>query len=194
MSGESDFTNYPADIPVPVDDGACDHLPGAAVPSIPLLSTSGKWIDLSSQSAFRAVVFCYPMTGVPGKPLPPNWNMTPGARGCTPETCSFRDRHAEFGELGAEVFGLSSQTTEHQQEVAGRLHVPFEVLSDSELRFATALCLPLLEIAGMKLIRRLTLVIQRARIEKVFYPVFPPDQAAAMVLEWLRSKPLTTTL
>lgn len=188
MSVETDFTSFPAGIPEPVDDGACDHLRGAAVPSIPLLSTSGNWIDLSSRVALRTVVFCYPMTGVPGTPLPANWNMTPGARGCTPETCSFRDHHAEFGELRAEVFGLSSQTTEYQQEMAERLHVPFEVLSDSELRFATALRLPWLEIAGMKLIRRLTLVIQRARIEQVFYPVFPPDKAAGTVLEWLRSK------
>jgi peroxiredoxin len=186
VTPESDFSTYPADIPAPVDDGACDHLTGAAVPSIPLLSTKGKWIDLSSRTAPRTVVFCYPMTGVPGRPLPPNWNMTPGARGCTPETCSFRDRHGKFGELGAEVFGLSSQTTEYQQEMTARLRVPFEVLSDSDLRFTTALRLPLLEIAGMTLIRRLTLVIQKARIEKVFYPVFPPDSAAATVLDWLR--------
>ena len=189
MSVETDFTSFPADIPVPVNDGACDHLAGAAVPSIPLLSTKGNWINLSSRTVPRAVVFCYPMTGVPGTPLPPNWNVTPGARGCTPETCSFRDHHAEFSELGAEVFGLSSQTYEYQREMAERLHVPFEVLSDPERHFATALGLPLLEIAGMKLIRRLTLLIQKARVEKVFYPVFPPDKAAAMVLEWLRARP-----
>jgi peroxiredoxin len=132
----------PADLPVPVDDGACRHLPGLAVPRVQLPSTNGRRVDLSAVRAPRIVVYCYPRTGVPGQPLLPGWDAIPGARGCTPETCAFRDHHQELRKLGAEVFGFSTQTTEYQKEMVERLHVPFEVLSDADLAFVHALRLP----------------------------------------------------
>ncbi len=189
-SQEMLFERLPEGLPIPGDDGACNHLLGESIPSVSLLSTEGNWIDLSSRATRRTVVYCYPMTGVPGKAMPKDWDMIPGARGCTPEACSFRDYHAELQQLGAEVFGLSTQTREYQREMIDRLHVPFEVLSDSELRFATALKLPLLEVEGLKLIRRLTLILNKGVIEKVFYPVFPSDTAAETVTTWLREHPL----
>ena len=179
----------PADLPVPVDDGACRHLPGLPVPAINLRSTKDRWVDLSAESAPRVVVYCYPRTGVPGQPLLPGWDAIPGARGCTPETCAFRDHHEELKRLGAEVFGFSTQTTEYQKEMAERLHLPFEVLSDADLAFVHALRLPTFDIEGMTLVKRLTLVLSQRRIEKVFYPVFPPDKHAAEVIEWLRAHP-----
>ena len=180
----------PPNLPVPVDDGACDHLPGLAVPSIKLRSTSDRWVDLSAVQAARVVVYGYPRTGVPGQPLLPGWDAIPGARGCTPETCGFRDHHKDLQQLGAEVFGFSTQTTEYQKEMVERLHVPFEVLSDADLSFVHALRLPTFDIEGMTLVKRLTLVISSHRIEKVFYPVFPPDKHAAEVMEWLRGHPV----
>jgi peroxiredoxin len=185
-----DLSSLPADLPVPVDDGACDHLAGMRVPDIALPSTAGRSVVLAEAGRPRAVVYAYPRTGVPGEPSPEGWDMIPGARGCTPQSCSFRDHHQELLDLGAEVFGLSTQTTAFQQEMAARLHLPFEVLSDAELRFARALRLPTFEVAGMTLIRRLTLILLRGRIEHVFYPVFPPDQSAAQTLAWLRAHPL----
>jgi len=179
----------PANLPVPKDDGACNHLPGLAVPSVKLRSTKDRWVDLSAVSASRVVVYCYPRTGRPGQASPPGWDAIPGARGCTPETCGFRDHHQDLQKLGAEVFGLSTQTTDYQKEMVARLSVPFEVLSDVDLEFARALRLPTFEVAGMTLIKRLTLVISQQRIEKVFYPVFPPDAHATEVIAWLRSHP-----
>jgi peroxiredoxin len=179
----------PPNLPVPVDDGACNHLPGLVVPSIKLRSTKDRWVDLSMPSASRIVVYCYPRTGRPGEPLLPGWDAIPGARGCTPETCGFRDHHKDLQKLGAEVYGFSTQTTEYQKEMVERLHVPFEVLSDSDLAFVHALKLPTFDIEGMTLVKRLTLVLARRRIEKVFYPVFPPDTHAAEVMEWLRRHP-----
>ena len=140
-----------------------------------------------SQQA-RVVVFAYPRTGEPDKDLPPGWDAIPGARGCTPQSCGFRDVHAEFARLGAAVYGLSTQTTEYQREMAGRLHLPFEVLSDAGLRFQRALKLPTFEVVGMTLLKRITLVLFRGEVEHVFYPVFPPDQNARQVLDWLRAK------
>jgi peroxiredoxin len=185
-----DLASLPDDLPVPVDDGACDHLVGMRVPAIALPSTAGRSVVLAKAGRPRAVVYAYPRTGEPGKPSPDGWDLIPGARGCTPQSCSFRDHHQELLDLGAEVFGLSSQTTAYQQEMAGRLHLPFEVLSDADLRFAGALRLPTFEVAGMTLIRRLTLILLGGRIEHVFYPVFPPDQSAAQTLAWLRAHPL----
>ena len=179
----------PPNLPVPVDDGACKHRPGLAVPSIKLRSTRDRWVDLAMPSASRIVVYCDPRTGRPGEPLLPGWDAIPGARGCTPETCGFRDHHKDLQKLGAEVFGFSTQTTEYQKEMVERLHVPFEVLSDSDLAFVHALKLPTFDIEGMTLVKRLTLVLSRRRIEKVFYPVFPPDTHAAQVIEWLRRQP-----
>jgi peroxiredoxin len=179
----------PPNLPVPVDDGACKHLPGLPVPSMKLRSTSDRWVDLAAVHGGRVVVYCYPRTGRPDEPLLPGWDAIPGARGCTPESCGFRDHHEDLRKLDAEVFGFSTQTTEYQKEMAARLHLPFEVLSDVDLGFVHALRLPTFDIAGMTLVKRLTLVISRQHIEKVFYPVFPPDKHAAEVIEWLRSHP-----
>ncbi len=174
----------PNDLPVPTDDGAADHLQGMRLPPVALASTAGETVDLSALSR-RTVVYCYPMTGRPGGGLPRGWDEIPGARGCTPQSCSFRDHHVELQALGARVFGLSTQDTEYQSEAAGRLRLPFALLSDAELAFAGALSLPTFEVEGKVLLKRLTLVIEDGRIEKVFYPVFPPDKSAAQVVEWL---------
>ena len=177
--------DLPEGIPAPTDDGAADHLPGMRLPPVPLSSTSGATVDLSALSG-ETVVYCYPMTGRPDRDLPQGWDEIPGARGCTPQSCSFRDHHAELGELGERVFGLSTQSTGYQREAVRRLHLPFELLSDEDLAFAGALSLPTFEADGMILIKRLTLVLEDGRIEKVFYPVFPRGKNADEVLAWLR--------
>ena len=184
-----DLHRLPKDLPVPVDDGAARHLPHMMVPPIALPSTRGREVVLADESQqARVVVYAYPRTGEPDKDLPPGWDAIPGARGCTPQSCGFRDVHAEFARLGAAVYGLSTQTTEYQREMAGRLHLPFEVLSDAGLRFQRALKLPTFEVVGMTLLKRITLVLFRGEVEHVFYPVFPPDQNARQVLDWLRAK------
>jgi peroxiredoxin len=175
----------PADLPKPVNDGACDHLPGMHLPSITLLSTSGRIVNLGVLAAPRTVIYCYPRTGVPGEPLPEGWDMIPGARGCTPQACDFRDHHRELTDLGADVFGLSTQPTEYQKEMAERLHLPFEALSDVEFQFCDALRLPTFEVEGMRLVKRLTLIIRNGLIETVLYPVFPPDKSTEQVVRWL---------
>jgi len=174
----------PENIPVPTDDGACNHLPGMRLPSIALPSTSGGLVDLSS-SPGRTVVYCYPRTGRPDEDLPRGWDEIPGARGCTPQSCAFRDHHAELRSLGVRVFGISTQDTGYQREAAERLRLPFELLSDENLALAEALSLPTFEVVGMTLIKRLTLVIRDGRIERVFYPVFQPGENAGEVIEWL---------
>ena len=189
MPPQTDFP-LPANLPRPVDDGAASHLVGMRMPRSALPSTSGRSVDLSALSAPRTVIYCYPRTGVPGEPLPEGWDLIPGARGCTPQTCGFRDHHSELKALRADVFGLSTQTTEYQREMAKRLHLPFEVLSDSEFQFTNALRLPTFEASGMRLLKRLTLIVRDGRIEHVFYPVFPPDQSADQVLGWLSANPL----
>ena len=176
----------PAGLPRPPADGACDHLEGLSLPRLSLPSTAGREVDLGALPRGRTVIYCYPMTGVPGQPLPAGWDEIPGARGCTPQSCSFRDHHRDLADLGAGVFGLSTQPTDYQREMAVRLHLPFEVLSDAGLRFATALRLPTFEVEGLCLIKRLTLVVRDQVIEHVFYPVFPPDGSAAEVVSWLR--------
>ena len=188
-SSDHDPTVLPDGLPVPEDDGACDHLPGLKGPAIALPSTQGGTVDLSTRANLRTIVYCYPRTGVPGEDLPEGWDAIPGARGCTPQSCAFRDHAAEMAALGAEVFGLSTQTPDYQAEMAARLHLPFGVLSDSDLAFTRALSLPTFTVQGMELIRRLTLVLQSGRISHVFYPVFPPDESAEQVLDWLRRNP-----
>ncbi len=183
---ERDFTNLPADLPVPVDDGACDHLVEMEVPSIALSATTGGYVDLARVPG-RAVVFVYPRTGRPGEEIP-GWDSIPGARGCTPQTCGFRDLHGEFTALHCRVYGVSTQTTEYQKEMTRRLSVTFPVLSDAELRLANALGLPTFEAAGQVLLKRLSMVIDDGKIVKVFYPVFPPDKSAETVLDWLRNE------
>ena len=182
----ADYLALPADLPVPEDDGAARHLPGLRLPHIVLASTSGGQVALDELTG-RTIVYVYPRTGVPGEPLPTGWDDIPGARGCTPESCGFRDHHADLLAAGATaVFGLSSQDTGYQREVVDRLHLPFALLSDPRLTLANELGLPVFEVAGMTLYKRLTLVIGDGVIEHAFYPVFPPDGHAAEVLAWLR--------
>jgi peroxiredoxin len=180
----------PAVLPRLADDSACAHLTRMRVPSIALPSTGGRVVNFGTLSAPRTVIYCYPMTGVPGKPLPEGWDLIPGARGCTPQTCGFRDRFSEIAALGAEVFGLSTQSTEYQREMVERLHVPFEVLSDADFTLCDALRLPTFEVEGMRLVKWLTLVVREGVIEKVFYPVFPPNESAEKVIGWLERNPL----
>lgn len=175
----------PANLPAPVDDGAADHLEGALLPDLTLGSGDGPPINLS-QLKGRWVIYVYPMTGRPDVPLPQGWDGVPGARGCTPQSCSFRDQYAEFATLNAGVFGLSAQSTEYQCEARERLHLPFQLLSDDSLELKRIINLPTFSIAGMELYKRLTLIVNDRTIEKVFYPVFPPDQNAEIVLAWLR--------
>jgi peroxiredoxin len=184
MARTDNIYQLPENLPVPIDDGACDHLAGMRVPSIPLKSTAGSVVDLATLPG-RTVLYCYPRTGRPDVEPPNGWNEIPGARGCTPESCAFRDNFKELQALGAKVFGLSAQSSADQREAAERLHLPFELLSDAKLVFANALRLPTFQIKSMTLIKRLTLILRAARIEKVFYPVFPPDKNAEEVLQWL---------
>jgi len=175
-------------LPAPEDDGAADHLAGRALPrGIPLPATDGRTVDLGALGGLN-VVYAYPMTGRPDRPLPAGWDAIPGARGCTPQACAFRDQAADLSRLGvAAVFGLSTQSTDWQREAAARLHLPFALLSDSDLRLTEALGLPTFEAAGERLLRRLTLILRDARIAAVFYPVFPPDAAPAQVIDWLET-------
>lgn len=178
----------PSDLPVPIDDGAADHLLGMHLPAIELPATTGETVDVAAVGDPWAVLYVYPMTGRPDQELPAGWEMIPGARGCTPQTCSFRDHQVELADLGAEVFGISVQTAEYQSEMVDRLHVGFPVLSDSEMKLGSALNLPTMEAGGMTLYKRLTMIVRRGRIEHVMYPVFPPDRNAADVVDWLRKR------
>jgi peroxiredoxin len=186
MSTPHDPNVLPGDIPAPRDDGGARHLAGLKLPSVPLAATDGSQIDLSALKG-RTVVYIYPRTGVPGQPpLVEGWDAIPGARGCTPQSCSFRDHFAELKRLGiAHLFGLSTQDTDYQKEAAERLHLPFAVLSDSALKLARAIKLPTFTVAGMTLLKRMALVIEDGVIAKVFYPVFPPDKNAEDVVAWL---------
>ena len=180
----------PAGLPVPADDGAADHLPGAVLPVVALPSTAGGAVRLDRATAARAVLFFYPRTGEAGRSAGPDWDAIPGARGCTPQSCGFRDLHREFVERGVRVFGVSTQTTAYQREFVERNHVPFELLSDAELQLTRALRLPTFEYpvrsgGPTTLIKRMAWHVDRGRIDKVWYPVFPPDRNAAMVIEWL---------
>ena len=179
------YASLPPDLPVPEDDGAAEHLVGMPVPPLVLQATSGGEIDLAELSRKRLVAYLYPRTGTPGEALPDGWDDIPGARGCTPQSCSYRDALAEFERLGAAVVGVSAQSAAEQAEFATREHIPFALLSDPELRLAEALRLPTFDVAGMTLYRRLTLVAEAGTIVKSFYPVFPPDHDAAAVLAWL---------
>ena len=177
-------------IPAPQDDGAARHLIGAALPPVNLLATNDAMVTLAELSG-RTVVFGYPRTGEPGKiALVDDWDMIPGARGCTPQTCAFRDLFADVRAAGAQhVFGLSTQSNAYQSEMAGRLHLPFPVLSDEALELTHALNLPTMEVAGLVMIKRLALIVDDGRITHVFYPVFPPDRNAGDVLAWLKANP-----
>lgn len=181
----SSLQDLPDNLPRPIDDGACDHLAGTAMPAIVLASTKGRDVNLAALGPGRTVIYCYPRTGVPGEALPDGWDAIPGARGCTPQACAFRDHAADLARLGARVFGLSTQDTAYQREMAERLHLPFEILSDVRLASTEALRLPTFTVDGMRLIKRLTLIIRDGAIEHVIYPVFPPTSSAADVIAWL---------
>jgi peroxiredoxin len=191
MKRTDDLNVLPDGLPVPVDDGACDYLIGSIVPSITLASTVGGTVDVSQRSG-RIVIYIYPRTGDPAKASVPGWEEIPGAWGCTPQTCSFCDHYQDILSLGADVFGLSAQTPEAQQEMVGRLHVPFAVLSDEKLLLSRALKLSTFEVQTynketLVLIKRLTLIIKDGVIERVFYPVFPPNQNPDDVIAWFKN-------
>ncbi len=175
-------------IPAPADDGGARHLPGLRLPDVSLPATDGTSVSLARLPG-RTVAFLYPRTGRPGEPsLVPDWDSIPGARGCTPQSCAFRDLHAELIAAGAaRVLGISTQPTDYQREAAARLHLPFPLLSDGSLALARAMRLPTFDVAGQTLLKRMALVADGGDVTSVFYPVFPPDRNAAEVLEWLRS-------
>ena len=188
-----DVYTLPPDLPVPVDDGAADHLRGAVVPSLALPATSGVVVDLAALARRPAVLFFYPRTGRPGQSAGRDWDLIPGARGCTPQSCGFRDLHGELRALGVTVAGVSTQTTDYQREFVERNHVPFDLLSDAELRLTHALRLPTFEfpvpgIGPSTLIKRMAWYLEGGRIAHVWYPVFPPDKNAGVVLSWLRAR------
>ena len=180
------YLELPPDLPAPEDDGAADHLVGTRIPRLELPTTDGHGTDLADVAQRLLVVYAYPRTGRPGEELPPGWDDIPGARGCTPQSCSFRDHHAEIAALGARVIGLSAQTTAYQAEVAERLGLPYPLASDPLLTVADALRLPTFEVEGIgRLYKRLTFIAREGEIVKVFYPVFPPDRNAQEVVNWL---------
>ena len=184
MGSQENIHEVPQGLPVPTDDGACDHLPGMRLPSVSLMSTEGDQVDLSALTG-TTIVYCYPLTGRPDQNLPPGWDDIPGARGCTPQSCAFREHHAELRDLGSRVFGLSTQDSAYQREAAERLNLPLGLLSDDKLEYVGALGLPTFEAEGMTLVKRLTMIIEDGEILKVFYPVFPPGRNAEEVIGWL---------
>jgi len=186
MANLVNVENLPDDLPIPLDDGGSDHLRGLKLPAITLAATDGSSVDLGALDGLNVLYF-YPRTGRPDEPLPEGWDMVPGARGCTPQSCAFRDHFAELQALGVKrVYGVSTQTSAYQAEAAERLHLPFPLLSDEQRRVADALKLPMMEVAGMILNRRLTVIVEAGRIVKVFYPIFPPDRNAGDVIAALR--------
>ncbi len=182
----TNLQKLPSDLPAPEDDGAANHLIGMHVPNILLKASSGKAINFAETKG-RLVIYCYPMTGRPDMALPDGWDQIPGARGCTPQSCSFRDHYQEIQLLGAEVVGLSVQSTEYQQEMINRLHLPFPVVSDAEYQFQQAMNLPTFVAAGMTLLKRITLVANNGLIEAVHYPIFPSDSDPAWVIDYLKT-------
>lgn len=179
------LNDLPVDLPIPEDDGACEHLVGMSLPDLSFESTLGDIYSLS-QSVGCTVIYLYPMTGRPDIALPDGWDQIPGARGCTPQSCSFRDSFSELQALGVSIFGMSTQSTDYQQEAAVRLHLPFALLSDEKLKFVDQMSLPTLSVDGMTLSKRITLICLDGVIKKVFYPVFPPDKNADDVIDWVR--------
>lgn len=187
MINPKDLMELPKDLPVPLDDGACNHLQGMTLPSISLMTTQDRILDFS-QIKKPTVIFAYPRTGEADKPTPEGWDLIPGARGCTPQSCGFRDLYKEFQDLGFDVFGLSLQSTEYQKEFVNRMHIPFEIISDEDMKLTRLLKLPTFAFNNLELLKRLALVIENQKITKVFYPVFPPNENGAKVLNWLKSR------
>ena len=173
---------------MPTSDGASDHLKGQTIPRIELRTTSNCVVDLSTLTEKPTVLFFYPRTGRPDETAPVGWDEIPGARGCTPQSCGYRDLYGEFQALGVQVFGVSTQTTEFQQELVKRISLPFEVLSDSDFRLSEALRLPTFDFSGMRLLKRMSWYCDKGKIDKVFYPVFPPNENAEKMLNWLRER------
>jgi len=180
----NDLTQLPASLPVPVNDGLCNHLLGMHLPDISLVSTEDEWVQLANLKGV-VVFYCYPMTGRPDIAHPDGWEDIPGARGCTPQSCSFRDHYKELSKLNVSVYGVSVQSSDYQKEVRNRLHLPYSLLSDSDQKLKSALCLPILTVANMSLLKRVTFIVNNGVIVKVFYPVFPPDRNADDVLDYL---------
>ena len=176
--------SIPTDLPIPLDDGACEHLENIRIPNVSLWLTDDQEINLSSLSDWN-VIFCYPMTGRPGVTIPEGWVKIPGAAGCTPQACSYRDNYAELKRNGIGIYGISTQTSEAQKEASNRLGLPYPLLSDEKNSFSSALKLPMLEVGGSKLIKRLTLILKDGVIKKCFYPVFPPNKDVVEVMDWL---------
>lgn len=184
-----EYARLPDDLPVPEDDGAADHLAGIELPAIALPATSGEAVDLAAAAAGLLVAYVYPRTGIPGEPLPEGWDAIPGARGCTPQNCAYRDSRGDFERLGVTVLGVSAQPAAEQREFAERERIPYPLLSDSDLELAgVPLRLPTFEAGGTTLYRRLTLVAEAGRVVRAFYPVFPPDRDAETVLAWLAER------
>jgi len=183
----SDPYVLPPNLPVPEDDGACDHLPGTMLPQLTLESSQGP-VSLRTLSLELLVLYVYPQAGRPGRPSPEGWDEIPGARGCTPQSLGFRAAHGRLGELGAQVAGISAQPLDDQVEFAERNAIPYPVIADPERRLGEALGLPTFEAGGLTLYKRVTLVVESCAIAKVFYPVFPPDENAAEVVAWLESR------
>ncbi len=177
-----DLNKLPEDLPIPLEDGACDHLKHAFIPSIELKTTSGKWVNLCDLTIKKTLFFFYPRTGEPDKPAPKDWDLIPGARGCTPQSCGFRDLNFEFNSLGYQVFGVSSQDSDYQQEFVKRNHIPFDLLSDSDYKLTHSMQLPTFTFNGISLIKRMAWIVRDSKIEKVFYPVVPAHENAAQVL------------
>jgi peroxiredoxin len=176
--------SIPSDLPIPLDDGACDHLQSARMPNVVLWSSDDREINLSELLGWN-VIFCYPMTGRPGFSIPEGWVQIAGAAGCSPQVCSYREKHKELITNRVGIYGISTQTPEAQKEASTRLELPYPLLSDANHTFSAALKLPMLEVNGLKLIKRLTLIIKDGVILKCFYPVFPPDKNVVEVMDWL---------
>lgn len=182
----NDFTSLPEGLPVPIDDGLATHLVGMPLPNVQFESTNGRLVNLLGLQD-RLVIYVYPLTGRPDVPLPEGWDEIPGARGCTPQACDFRNHYQQLQQLNTLVIGLSSQTTDYQLELKNRLHLPFDLLSDNNFQLKSALNLPVFKVGELLLYKRLTLIAEQNIIKKVFYPVFPPNQNASQVMDWLRS-------
>ena len=188
-----DLSRLPPDLPVPIDDGQAAHLTGRVIPSILLHSTAGGQVDLAAATAGRAVLFFYTRTGRPDQPPPDGWDAIPGMRGCTPQSCGFRDLRADFARHNVAIYGISTQDPDYQAEFAVRMHIPFEILSDCELKLTRAMNLPTIEFpvrsgGPTTLVKRMAWYVEGARTEKVWYPVFPPDRNAAEVLEYVNKR------
>lgn len=180
----NELTQLPASLPIPIDDGLCEHLLGMHLPDVSLLSTENELVNLNALKGI-IVFYCYPMTGRPDIAHPDGWEEIPGARGCTPQSCSFRDHHDELKRLNASVYGISVQSSDYQKEAKNRLHLPYSLLSDSEQKLTNALGLPVFTVENMSLLKRVTFIVENGVIVKVFYPVFPPDRNADDVLQSL---------